>query len=214
MITLVANEKGGVGKTTIATNLATVKTVQGSHTLLIDTDKQQSSNYWSQLRLDSDHPKIVTISKFGNVKSELQAFIDKFDDIVVDAGGRDSIEMRSAMLVADILISPLKPSQFDLWTLAKINRHVSDAKMINENLKAYVLINEASTHHKSKEKELAQEYIEEFDEIELLDTVVHQRKAFRDAAKEGMGVIELPAQDEKATAEILSLYEEVYNAKK
>ena len=212
MIILIGGEKGGTGKTTIATNLAAMRAIDGYDLLLVDTDPQKTASFWSLTRDESNiTPRVTTIQKFDNVKQEILALKNKFDDIIIDAGGRDSMELRTALLVADKVYFPLRASQFDLWTLAKINNHVSDARAINEKLKAFVMINQASSNPSVKENEEASNYLEEFDELEIINLSIAERIAFRKAAIQGLCVKELIPEDKKASAEILSLYEEVFN---
>jgi chromosome partitioning protein len=142
MIILIGGEKGGPGKTTIATNLAAMRTKALFDVLLIDTDKQPTASYWCSLREDNRiEPRVASIQKFDKaVKTETLALKTKYQDIIIDAGGRDSPELRSALLVADKAIFPLRPSQFDLWTLGRLNTLVETASDLNENLKAYVVL--------------------------------------------------------------------------
>lgn len=213
MIILIGGEKGGTGKTTLATNLVAMRAIDGYDELLVDTDPQKTASFWSLTRDEKNiTPRVTTIQKFDNVKKEVQALSSKFDDIVIDAGGRDSMELRTALLVADKAFFPLRASQFDLWTLAKINNHVADAKAINENLQAFVMINQASSNPNVKEADLASGYLEEFEELKIINTTIAERIAFRKAAIQGKCVQELIPEDKKATNEILSLYEEVFSA--
>ncbi len=212
MIILIGGEKGGTGKTTLATNLAATSAINGDDVLLVDTDPQRTASFWSLTRDEKNiMPRVTTIQKFDNVKKEIFALKNKFDHIFIDAGGRDSLELRTALLVADKAFFPLRASQFDLWTLAKINNHVGDARAINENLRAFVLINQASPNPSVKEGEDASIYLEEFDELNRINTVIAERIAYRKAAINGECVQELSPEDKKASAEILSLYEEVFN---
>lgn len=212
MIILIGGEKGGTGKTTIATNLAALRSMSGHDVLLVDTDPQKTASFWSLTRDEKNiTPRVTTIQKFDNVKQEILALQSKFDDIIIDAGGRDSMELRTSLLVAQKAFFPLRASQFDLWTLAKINNHVRDARSINEKLKAFIMINQASSHPSVKEQDDASIYLEEFEELKIINSTITERIAFRKAAIQGISVKELIPEDKKATSEILSLYEEVFN---
>ena len=94
MIVLIGGEKGGTGKTTIATNLAAKRALAGRDVLLIDTDPQGSANYWAQSR-DESEPKprrVACVQKFGKgLQAEVQDLAKRYEDILIDAGGRDSI---------------------------------------------------------------------------------------------------------------------------
>ena len=213
MIILIGGEKGGPGKTTIATNLATIRTKKTGDLLLIDTDKQPTASYWCSLREDQDvKPRINSVQKFDkSVRTEAMALKEKYEDIIIDAGGRDSPELRSALLVADKAIFPLRPSQFDLWTLGRMNILVEEAREYNEGLRAYIVINQASPNPAVKEVEEAKELIKEFNNLTLLKSHICERISFRRAAIQGMAVTEYKPEDPKAIEEITSLYEEIFN---
>ena len=212
MIVLIGGEKGGTGKTTIATNLAVMRAYEGLEVLLVDTDPQKTASYWSLTRDEKGiTPKITCIQKTDNVKGEINALKGKFDDIIIDAGGRDSIELRTSMLVAEVAVFPFRPSQFDLWTLAKMDKHLKDVILINESLKAFVVINQASSNPSVKEKKNAQEHLEDFPDIQLMKSIISERIAFRKAAIQGISVMELKNEDQKAKDEMESLYKEIFN---
>ena len=139
------------------------------------------------------------------------ALKEKYEDIIIDAGGRDSPELRSALLVADKAIFPLRPSQFDLWTLGRMNILVEEAREYNEGLRAYIVINQASPNPAVKEVEEAKELIKEFNNLTLLKSHICERISFRRAAIQGMAVTEYKPEDPKAIEEITSLYEEIFN---
>jgi len=212
MIILIGGEKGGPGKTTIATNLAAIRTHEMGDVLLVDTDKQPTSSYWCSLREDKGiKPRVSSIQKYDKaVRTEILELNKKYSDIIIDAGGRDSPELRGALLVCDKAIFPLRPSQFDLWTLGRLNTLVEIAKEINENLKAYVVINQSSPNPAVKEAEEMKGFLDEFDNIKLLDTVICERISFRRAALNGMAVTEYRPEDIKANQEIMGLYKEIF----
>lgn len=213
MIILIGGEKGGTGKTTIATNLATMRTKKANNLLLIDTDKQPTASYWCSLREDRQvEPRIASIQKFEKaVRTETLALKTKYEDIIIDAGGRDSPELRSALLVVEKAIFPLRPSQFDLWTLDRMNTLVQTAQEFNEKLQAFIVINQVSPHPNVKEVEEAKALIQEFAYLTLLKTHLCERIAYRKAAMHGMAVTEYKPQDNKAIEEIVNLYQEVFN---
>jgi len=212
MIILIGGEKGGPGKTTLSTNLAAIRTKEIEDVLLVDTDKQTTASYWCSVREDKKiAPRVASIQKYDKaVRTEIIELKKKYTDIIIDAGGRDSPELRGALLVCDRAVFPLRPSQFDLWTLSRLNYLVELALEINEKLKAFVIINQCSPNPAVKEAEEMKEFLTEFENIKLLNTVICERIVFRRAALNGMSVTEYKPEDTKANEEIMSLYEEIF----
>lgn len=217
MLLLVANEKGGVGKTTIAVNLATMCALAGKETLLVDTDAQQSTASWSAVRHENGvQPRLACMTKTGKVGYDLAMMKDKFEVIVVDAGGRDSIEMRQAMAVCDRAIIPIKPSQFDVWSLGRMTNLIKDVQeKIDSAVNAYCFINAASPNPSVRETAEVREVLADYQEyFPTLNSVITERIAFRKAARDGLGVVELQGRelaDIKANSEVAALYEEIFH---
>jgi len=212
MIVLFGGEKGGSGKTTLATNISSLRVSKQPDTLLIDTDRQSTSSFWCSIREEKDViPRISSIQKYEKaVRTEVRELNKKYQDVIIDAGGRDSPELRGSLLVCDKAIFPLRPSQFDLWTLGRLNVLVETAKEINEFLDAYVVVNMASPNPNVKEVMEMKELVKEFTQLNILETVIYERIVYRRAALNGMGVTEYIPEDIKAVQEVISLYEEIY----
>lgn len=211
MILVIGNEKGGVGKTTLATNLAVIAAHAGRDVLLVDTDIQGSAQAWATTRDEADiAPRIATISKFGKgLVRELKGLRERYGLIIVDAGGRDSVELRSALVVADHLIAPVQASQFDLWALERLSETVAQAQGLNPDLGACVVITRASANPAVSETAEASAFLAEFEGLPLARAVIRDRIAYRRATREGLAVTELRPTDTKARAEISQLYREV-----
>lgn len=213
MILLIGGEKGGTGKTTIATNLAAMRARAGRDVLLVDTDIQGSASFWVQTRDEASvEPRVANVQKFGkNLANELSDLAKRYQDIIIDAGGRDSAELRASLVRADLAVIPVQASQFDLWTLDRMDEMVKLAKSYNQGLQVKILISRASTNPGVTEANNAAELVEEFDTFALADTIIRDRIAFRRAAAEGKGVTEMyDPETEKAAWEINKLYKEIY----
>ena len=212
MIILIGGEKGGTGKTTIATNLAAMRALAGRDVLLIDTDPQGSANYWAQSRDEENiTPRVACVQKFGKgLPKEVQDLAHRYQDIIIDAGGRDSVELRSALVVTERLFVPIQPSQFDIWTLNQMEELVETAKAFNPDLIAKVLISRSSTNPSVHESDDTGKLLDDFDNLDLSDTTIRDRIAYRKAAKDGLAVIELKPKDPKAVKEMEELYKEVF----
>ncbi len=213
MIILVGGEKGGTGKTTLATNLSALRALAGRDVLLLDTDLQGSASYWSQTRDEAKiTPRVACVQKFEKgLQVEIQDLAKRYDDIIIDAGGRDSVELRVSLVVAECAYIPIQASQFDVWTLDRMDALVTQAIGFNPNLKSFVVISRASTNPVVSETQEAQGILADFEHLSLADTIIRDRIAFRKAAREGLCVSELKPVDPKASVEVSSLYREVFN---
>jgi chromosome partitioning protein len=212
MIILIGGEKGGTGKTTLATNLAAMRALSGRDVLLIDTDPQGSSNYWVQSRdEESITPRVACVQKFGKgLPAEVKDLAHRYQDIVIDAGGRDSVELRSALVVAEKAYIPIQPSQFDIWTLNQMDELVETAKGFNPELRAKVIISRSSTNPSVHESDETGKLLTDFLHLELANVTIRDRIAYRKAAKDGLSVTELKPKDPKASEEMEILYNEVF----
>ena len=211
MIILVGGEKGGTGKTTIATNLAAYLAHRNDDVILLDADSQSTAARWVERR-NSFHPelpKVHCVQRTGDIFETIRDLATRYRQVIIDAGGRDSEELRSAMVAAHKLYTPVKASQPDLETTMNINRLVKLACGLNPNLKAYAVISMAPTHPAITEAQEAQKILMELPEIDLSSVFIRERKVFRDAMVEGKGVIE--CKNRKAKAEIQLLAEEIYD---
>lgn len=214
MVVLIGGEKGGTGKSSLATNLAASRADAGHDLILVDTDKQGSASHWVATREEQDAslapvPCVQVFKK--RVTAQVQELSDRYDDIVIDAGGRDSVELRAALVVADRLFVPLQPSQFDMWTIERMNDLIEQAQAINPDLQGWAVINRASPNPVVTESEEAQEVLEEFDNIAYSGIVIHERIAFRRAVRSGRSVFEMGDPDPKACRELSALYEAIYD---
>ncbi len=215
MIIVVGGTKGGTGKSTLVTNLAAIAVGQELDSLLVDADRQASASAWVTVREEAKSGliRVSSVQKYGGLAltNELKSLAKKYEYIFVDAGGYDSEELRASMLAADKLYIPIRPAQFDVWTLPRIIKIVEESKLYNPDLQAYFIINGAHTHPNVKEAEEVMELAREIEAVQFCRTVIHHRRAFSKAPAAGMAVTELPARerDDKAVEEITNFYKEV-----
>ena len=212
-ITLFGGEKGGTGKTTLATNIAAMLALRGKDVLLLDTDRQGTSSFWATVREEETiEPRVACVQKFGKgLPAQIRDLAERYDEIVIDAGGRDSLELRYALGVADRAYIPVQPFQFDIWTIRQMDTLIEMAKSLNENLTACIVLNRVSTNPVIREDKDTREFIdqEKFQQLTLAECMIRDRISFRKAARDGLAVVEF-GQDAKAVAEMNQLFKEIY----
>lgn len=210
MIVVVGGIKGGSGKTTIATNLAVIRAREGAKVLLVDADEQKSASDWAQQRVVMDlECGITTIQLSGKgLYSQIQKMGADYDDVIIDVGGRDTTSQRSALTVADLFLIPFKPRSLDIWTIGAVKTMINEIKAVNSGLMCIAVINQADP--RGSDNDDALEILKESEEIQCFEGSIGHRKAFGNAAAEGMGVVELEIQDKKSTQEMRALYEYVF----
>ena len=212
MIVVVGGIKGGSGKTTIATNLAIMRALDGSDVLLIDADDQETASDFTMLRNERAQAEATytSIKLTGQaVRTETLRLADKYADVVIDTGGRDTTSQRAALTVADVLLVPFVPRSFDVWTLEKVGELVREMRVANPDLKAYVFINRADPSGRDNDE--AADVLQETEGLEFIRTAIGTRKAFGNAAAQGLAVSELKLQDAKASQEMQTLYRYLYD---
>ncbi len=218
MIILLGGQKGGAGKSTIACNLAGMLTNAGKDVILVDSDSQRSASRWSGERKTehSDRPKVNSTQQIDmDVDDALVDFDRRFDYVIVDAAGRDSRELATALLVCHIVLMPFRPSSFDILTLPHMATLIKASRRINTKLKALAFVNSAPTNTQNVDTLSAREAIGEFsDFITLLNTTIYDRRIYRDSMAEGLTATEMPDKSSSAVAakiEMEKLLAEILN---
>ncbi len=215
MIVVIGGIKGGSGKTTVATNLAVMLANQTRDVLLIDADDQETASDFTILR-NERQPQgagYTSIKLTGSaVRTQTMRLAEKYQDVVIDTGGRDTTSQRAALSVADVLLVPFVPRSFDVWTIEKVSDLVTEMRTANHNLKAYVSINRADPAGRDNQEPA--EALKETEALQFIDTPIITRKAFGNASAQGLAVTELKPQDPKATQEIQILFRYLFDIDK
>ncbi|MHB8369164.1 MAG: ParA family partition ATPase [Leptospirales bacterium] len=204
MILVVANQKGGCGKTTTAMNLAGVFAHRGMEVLLVDADPQGSAMKWRGLSQGA-FPVGVIALPMPVLDQELPRLAKKYDLVVVDSPPGMETITRSALVVADLAIVPLQPSPLDLWSGTEIVALIRRAEQINRGLVTRLLLN-----RKVQGTRLSRESIEALREFpySLFETSIHQRIALAEAVTAGQTIIDFYS-DGPSSGEYRALAEEI-----
>jgi chromosome partitioning protein len=189
-----------------------MRSLAGRDVLLIDTDIQASASYWTQMRDEAGvTPRVACVQKFGKgLQREVQDLARRYQDVIIDAGGRDSEELRAGLVVAERAYVPVQPSQFDIWTLDRMDKLIATAQGFNIDLGAWVVISRASPNPSVKEAEEARMLLCDFEHLGLATAVIRDRIAYRKAARDGLCVSEMKPVDPKAVEEVGALYAEIF----
>lgn len=219
MVITICNEKGGSGKSTIAVNLA-FRFAKENNLLLIDTDSQRSIEAFTTIRSDNDLESIfTTATKLGSsLLQEIKLLQNQYEIIMIDTGGRDSKETRQALILSDIVIVPCIASQFDIAVLEKMINILLEVKStINPNLKVFFVLSRATTNlFLSQKNTNLKDYLianlkenEAGSEFILLNSIIHEREAYKNSIIEGLSIFELCKENDKAYIEFEGFYQEL-----
>jgi chromosome partitioning protein len=207
MIISISAQKGGSGKSTLATNIA-VCLSKTADVMLIDADRQPTATEWHAERKTAKKAiNLQSVQKYGEIDDVLIDLNNRYAYVVVDCAGKDSVEMRSSMLCADIVITPARPSQADLNTLDVLTTIIRYAKRVNPRLRSYIVLTMCPTNPQINEIAEAKTFISDYPLLKMINQVIYDRKVYRDCLSLGLGVIE--SDNDKAAEEMRSLMQEV-----
>ncbi len=214
-VVTIAGIKGGIGKTTICTNLAVAFALMNKKVLLVDADPRQRSatvfvdsrnmngkNDFAAIQLEG----ITIATQIANIKTD-------YDIVFIDAGATDSASQRAAIVSADIVLSPIQPRLYDLQSVKVLSSMLVEAKSLNPRQSTYIFINLADAQGQRNLD--TQEQLEVFSSelnakygtaiFEYLNCPITSRIIFADAAVEGLSIFEANPRNEKAIQEMTNL---------
>ncbi|MEX1021130.1 MAG: ParA family partition ATPase [Litorilinea sp.] len=203
MIVSFLNQKGGVGKTTLAVHVATSLALRGHKVLLVDADPQGSALDWSASRAGDAKVPVIGLPT-RNLHKEVQAHRENYDMIVIDGPPRVNELMRACIMASDIVLIPVQPSPLDIWAAREIIDLLQEASVFKETLKSAFVINRRIVNTAIGQG--AKEALAHF-ELPVFNSTICQRVTFAETANQGGTVVELEPKG-LAAREINRLTEE------
>jgi len=183
---LVVNPKGGCGKTTVATNLASGLASEGRRVLLWDLDRQQSAMTWLSMR-PAHYPRIVRLDKRDQAEGRTEA---KGTWLVVDSpAGIHGKGLSHALRVADKVLVPLQPSVFDMAATGDFLRTLSEEKAIRKG-HAFVGVVGVRVDPRTRAAATLESFLHQFD-LPIL-AFLRDSQVYPNAAFNGLSVFDLP----------------------
>ena len=208
MILSFLNQKGGVGKTTLAINVATCLALKKTKVLLIDADPQNSSLDWVATRKKESLFTVVGLTK-PIIHKEVSKLVKNYDHIIIDGPPRIYDVAKSAIVTSDLVVIPVQPSPYDIWAaneVVSLIKEVSQPLEGIKNIKASFLINRKITNTAiGRDVEQALDHYD----MDILQTHICQRVAYAETAAIGSTVMEEHNRDNLAVKEITNLTNEI-----
>ncbi len=205
MIIVIANSKGGVGKSTLAVHLAAWLNRQGHRVTLADCDTQQSSSEW--VREAAPAVKAVRLDNPDVILNELPLLAQDADYVVADGPGSQTETSRALLLRADMAIVPCKASMLEVRALAKATEVLRQAQDIRGGTpQAIIILSMVGKNYRlTKDMKDAAAALN----LPMADTAMILRQIYADAPGQGATVWELGARAKEAATEVEKLFREI-----
>jgi len=183
----ILNQKGGVGKTTLAVHIATALARKNRKVLLVDADPQGSALDWAAARHGEPTFPVVGLPK-SSIHKELPALAKDYDIVLIDGPPRVYDVARSAIMASDLVLVPVQPSPYDVWAAKEIIDLLNEATVYKPTLQKAFIIN-----RKIVNTAIGRDVAEALSSypIPVLQTAICQRVAFAESATKGLTVYEI-----------------------
>ena len=195
MIIGVLNQKGGVGKTTIAINLAATFAKSGLRVLLVDADPQGRALQWSAARDAEPLFPVVGMAK-PSLHRDLPDIAKDYQVVIIDGAPRVNELGRAAILASDLVLIPVQPSPYDIWAAADTVSLIQEAQQFKSALKCAFVINRKIANTAIGRD--VGEALAQFENVPVLKATLHQRVIYAESAGQGLAVIEAEPNSEAA----------------
>ncbi len=205
MIIAIANNKGGVGKSTLAVHLATWLHRRGRSVILADCDTQQSSSEWMRevqpdLRTETYRDADAILNEFPSLKNDAEF-------IIADGPGSNSETSRALLLLADFALVPCKASMLEVRALAKVTEVLRQAQDIRGGMPPSVIVLSmvGKNYRLTKDMKDAATALS----LPVASTSVTLRQIYADAPGQGTVVWDMKARTRDAANELDQLFAEI-----
>ena len=200
------NQKGGVGKSTLATNLARAFQLGGESVALIDTDPQGTAQDWRETAEDAEGPAVYGITGSRRLSGDVKRLAGSFGVVVIDGAAKAQGVATEAVKISDLVLIPVQPSAPDLWSVGDLVSLVKTRQEVTEGQpRAALVISRAITGTRLATD--VEEALEAF-EVPVLTNRTHQRVAYSEAMGRGRSVLDTHGGS-KAAGEVERITEEV-----
>jgi chromosome partitioning protein len=204
MIISIQNQKGGVGKTTLAVHISHALALRDEPTLLLDADPQGSARDWAAARKSQPPFSVVGLDR-PTIHRDLPAIAKNYAHVVIDGPPRVTDLARSAIAAADLVLIPVQPSPYDVWAAQEVINLIKEASVFKESLKSVFVIN-----RKIVNTAIGRDVAEALSGygVPVLRSQICQRVSFAESAASGQTVMEIDPNGQ-AAQEINALVNEL-----
>jgi len=211
MIITLGHTKGGVGKSMLALNIAIERLRSGADVLLIDGDPRQTSvSKAVGIRSDggvSPTLPCIVLDDPRSFRHQLGLLKSKYQDLVIDVGGKDSSTLRAALTVTDLLLLPVAPESVEIWAIDDIFEIITEARSIHD-FRVMAILNRAKPAGRDNDDTIA--VLREYSDIDIIPGSIGNRSAFSSAFGRGLSVGEYRPANPKAAKEISELIKTLF----
>lgn len=208
-IIAVLNEKGGTGKSTVATNIATVLHRQGKRVVLLDCDPQGTARDWREASPQgADLPPVLGVDRPQMLTSSLRSI--NAEIAIIDSPAKAESMSAAIVRVAHVALLVIQPSGADIWASGAAVKLIQAKRDIGGEIDAAFLLNRSSGTTKLSKLVKSGEW-NTYDDIDKLESSIGNRAVFATAMTEGLSVLDY--SDSKAKEELNTVVKELKEAK-